>query len=547
MITHFQRVIHRHGRWIFGILLGIIIVAFVLWDYAGVQHRTGPHAAAASRLYGRRISPRDLDVAMRLTLLNLLMMSGREVRMNDRARALVEEQTLQRLALVEKARRMGLAVSDAEVLETARQWFSKDGQFNPSAYAQFVSEVLAPRRLSEGDFEEMARETLLLRKLFALVGSSAKVTDGEAVAFTKENLERISAVVCRFDAAEFLAESKPTEAQVADFYAKHPDLFRTPERVRAAYVLFPIEPEKIAPTDAELAEVYEASRAVLTTPDGRVRPMSEVADALRIQVKRRKAREAAAKRATELTVKLVPEPGKEPPSFEALVRAEGLVLKETGFMTPQELPSGIKAPEFAAAAHALGPENSISDPVPLGETAFAVIKFLERQPSVLPSLENVRDAVRGACAAELAVTRAREVGARKRAELQAALDEGKPFLATTAALGLKPIPLPVFSALETPPRDRGEALVRRAAILLPAGGVGDFIPSSTGGFFVHVLSRQPVKSDEVANHLAEMKQGLLQMRQQQIVADFQQATLREAFGEAFVGGRKTAEVEESEE
>lgn len=543
MISHFQRVIHRHGRWIFGILLGIVIVAFILWDYAGIQRQPNPRNRAAPRLYGQRVNPRALDTAIRLTALNLLMLSGREVRMNDRARALIEEQTLQRLALVEKAHQMGLSVGDAEVIEQARRWFSKEGHYQNESYAQFVSEILAPRRLTEADFETLIRENLILQKLFTLVGSGAKVTDGEAAAFAKENLERISAAVCRFDAAGFLAESAPNAEAVAAFYAKHPDLFRTPERVRVAYVLFPIEPDKIVPTDAELAEVYEANRAVLTTPDGKMRPMKEVADVLRFQVKQSKAHEIAAKEATDLTVKLVPEPGQEAPSFEALARAAGRSVKETGFLTPQELPPGITAPEFAAAAHALGPENPTSDPVPLGEKAIAVIRFLERQPSALPPLESVRDAVKAACAAEMAVQKARETGTKARGELRKALDEGKPFPAAAAALGLKPTPLPGFTAMDAPPRDRGEALVRRAAILLPAGGVSDFLPSATGGFFVSVLARQPAKPDDVAHRLAEIKQGLLQMRRQQLVSDFQQATMREAFGKDLANGKLTADAE----
>lgn len=547
MISHFQRVIHRHGRWIFGILLGIVIVAFILWDYAGIQRPSGAQNRTVPRLYGQRVSPRVLDTATRLTALNLLMMSGREVRMNDRARALVEEQTLQRLALVEKAHQMGLTVGDAEVIAQARQWFSKDGQYQNAGYAQFVSEVLEPRRLTEADFETMIRENLLLQKLFALVGSGAKVTDGEAAAFAKENLERISATVCRFNAADFLAESAPSAEAIAAFYAKHPDLFRTPERVRVAYVLFPIEPDKIVPTDAELAEVYEANRAVLTTPEGKMRPMKEVADVLRFQVKQSKAHEIAAKEATDLTIQLVPEPGRETPSFEALARAAGRTVQETGFLAPRELPPGITAPEFAAAAHALGPENPTSDPVPLGEKAIAVIHFLERQPSVLPPLDKVRDAVKAACAAEMAVQKARETGAKKRDELRKALDEGKAFPAAAAALGLKPTPLPGFCAMDAPPRDRGEALVRRAAILLPAGGVGDFIPSSTGGFFVFVLARQPAKEEEVARRLAEVKQGLLQMRRQQMVGDFQQATMREAFGKAYAEGKLSLEGASVEE
>ena len=116
-----------------------------------------------------------------------------------------------------------------------------------------------------------------------------------------------------------------------------------------------------------------------------------------------------------------------------------------------------------------------------------------------------------------------------------------PTMAVSAAVTLRGRLCTAFSAMEAPPRDRGEALVRRAAILLPAGAVGDFIPSSTGGFFVHVLSRQAAKPEDVANRLSEVKQGLLQMRRQQMVADFQQAALREAFGES-LGGRKQAEA-----
>src|SRR3989338_9467591 len=134
MITRFQRIIHRHGKWIFLILLGFVIVAFLLWDYVGLNFRT-QGTPANVHIYGRKILTRELDVAKRRLALNILLTSGRSVPLNEQANKWITEQTLYRMALAEKARRLGITVTDDEVtaelkqmVKDLKQYFFKKAQ-----------------------------------------------------------------------------------------------------------------------------------------------------------------------------------------------------------------------------------------------------------------------------------------------------------------------------------------------------------------------------------------------------------------------------------
>jgi parvulin-like peptidyl-prolyl isomerase len=161
MITHFQRIIHRHGRWIFLILLGFILVAFIHWDYAGYASASsrGP-APTGGTVYGKKVNARELDYAKRRFVLNFLLMTGQNIPANEMMDARVEEQVLNQMALIEKARRMGITVTDEELfrdfqqfIKQMRQHSFKDAENDEEVYRRFVSEVLGPRRLNAKDLE----------------------------------------------------------------------------------------------------------------------------------------------------------------------------------------------------------------------------------------------------------------------------------------------------------------------------------------------------------------------------------------------------------
>jgi len=526
MITHFQRAIHHHGRWIFMILLGVVIVTFLFWGAGDVFQRSH-QTATDGTVYGRTIDPRELERAKRLFVFNLAFRSGGNFQLNRQTEPLVEQASLRRMAMVEKARRLGITVGKEEVEAEIRPNFLKDGQMDEAAYDRFVSEGLMPRGLTEEDFENMVREDLLLEKLFNLVGSTVKVASRQVRACTEELSESLTISACRFEMSDFMKQVKPTEEQLISFHRDHPDQFRTPAKVRVSYVTFPVQTSNVTISDQELQEIYEANRAMFTSADGKVKPLKEVSVLLRHQLVQERAMQNAEKEATDFTIQLLPEPGKKVSSFDVLAGEKSLMIKQTGFLAPNEQADGISTHEFTSVAFNLSPEIPVSDPV-LSTNAVYVLHFLEQQPSSLPPYEQVKATVKTVCVADLALKLARETGDQKRRELIVMLESGKTFTQAADKLKLKPQTFKNFSQIDSLPKDPFETTARQASFQLTAGAVSDLIPNISGCFFVHVLSRQRAKMDEVVKLEPRIHQGLIQMQRQLLLQDFQQSVIDEA-------------------
>lgn len=538
MITRFQRIIHRHGKWIFLLLLGFIIVAFLLWDYVGLNLRAQGIPANVN-VYGRKINARELDTAKRRLVLNILLTSGRSVPLNEQANKWVTEQTLYRMALAEKARRLGITVTDDEVtaalkqiVSDLKQYFFKKAQSNEEAYNLFVSEVLLPRRLTEGDLELLIRENLALNKLLMTIRSTAKITPKQITTAASEMLERLTVSACWFELNDYMSQIKPTEKQLTQFYHDHPDRFYTTPKVQVDYVLFPITISKISATDQELQEAYEASRGKL---GGKQKSFNEVRNELRRELIQQKGVQQSVREATEFTLKLVPEPGKSVPNFAELAKKNNLAIKQTPLFWKNELAPGVSTPEFVAAAFNLTPENSVSDPIASTEGVY-VLHLLNQQLSVLQPYDQVKDAVRSAFLAEEALKVAREDGQKKRNELMILFNEGKTFEQAAGVLHLKVRSIKNFNMAEamgtagkaSSSEDPFESSAQKAAFQVPAGVASDFIPNLSGGFFVYVHSRQKAKTEEIAKFEPIIRPSMIQMQQQIVIQDFQRSTIEEA-------------------
>lgn len=530
MISDFQKIIHRHGRWIFAILLFIVIVAFLLMDFAGIRGRSESEKGRVATVYGQIIPPKDLDLAERRYRLNVLMTTGQNIPTGGRVDSLVREQVLRRMALEHKATRMGLSVADSEVLDMARHFFiRKDGTYDQNAYNQFLSEGLAPRRLTEGDFEAMIRENILLSKLQGLIASTAKITPQQVITFASDLADRRTIAACRFDVADFLSKVKPTHEQVIAFFKANPDLFHTEEKARVAYVTFPIDANKAQVSDDEIEKLYQANAEAFRTPDGKIRPLSEVLSSLRSTLQHQKAARAAFDRATEFTIKLISTDNKSAPSFEAVAKSENLSVQHTGWIGANELVSGISTPEFSQTALRLNEEIPVSDPIE-GTKAFYVLKLLGHEPSVALTFDQAKNAAQNACQTRMALDLARETGEKNRKEIATLLSQGKTFEQATTTLKLKFKTFKGFNALDEASTDHFENSAREAAFPLPSRTLSAFIPTSYGGYFVYVSSRDPTSSAELSKLEEPGQIRLLQMEQQRVVMDFQQAIATEALG-----------------
>lgn len=523
MITHFQRAIHRHSRWIFLILLGIILAAFIFWDFAGVSPRGRAIAEGPSSrvILGRRLNARELEVARRIQELKYTMSRGGQV--TAKIAKMLGEQSLEQIALVEKASQMGIKVDETEVLEEAKRIFSRQGQYDPALYNHFVGEILPARSLTEANLESMIRDDIMVRKLFVLVDSTAKVTDPQVKAFAAEVTEKITPSIFRFPSKDYVAQVKVTDEDVQKYFNDHKENFRIPEKRRVAYVEFPIQTDKVNPADPELQQVYDANKEYFKTADGKQKTMKDVMEILRRQVAAQKAR----KEATEFTVSIVPEDGKKVPTFEEMAATRNMVVKQTGLFGAMESVPGIGSPYISSAAFRLNEVNLNSDPVD-GEKSIFVLHLLETKASELPALEQVKVTVKTALVESRSLELANAAASARRQEIASLLAQGKTLDQISAQLKFKPQTGQTFSLSENLPPDPKESAIRRIAHRLPAGAISEVSPSNDGVFFLYINSRIKGKSEEVAAMEPQVRQMLLSSQQQQLQQDFHRSVIKEA-------------------
>lgn len=192
------------------------------------------------------------------------------------------EQLINQKALVEEARRMGLHATDEELRDELQhgqlgQYFFPSGNFiGAEAYEEFVTRNFD---MSVPQFEQEEKDGILLRKLRAMLGASAIVTDAEIRQdFDRKNVkvkfqyavlslddikkslnpgeEELKAFYDRnkanytnsipekrkvkyalLDSSRIQAQTQVTPADVQAYYQQHQDEYRVPEQVKVSHIL----------------------------------------------------------------------------------------------------------------------------------------------------------------------------------------------------------------------------------------------------------------------------------------------------------------------
>jgi peptidyl-prolyl cis-trans isomerase D len=243
-------------------VLGAVVIAFVAtifldWGW----RRPGRPSAHVATISGEVVSLHEFEITYN-NLVDLYRRMYQDRFTEDLARTLnLKEQALdtliQRKLLLSEAKRQGLTVTDAELIEKVQSYpvFQVDGGFDRSRYLQ----VLRFSRLTPGDFEHHQREEILLAKLENLIKDGVQVTESEMRDAFLHEKEKVNVEYLRVEPDQFAAHVEVSEPDVATYYQQHQELFRKPEQVRVAYVV--IAPEALAAqleiTDERLAQYYE--------------------------------------------------------------------------------------------------------------------------------------------------------------------------------------------------------------------------------------------------------------------------------------------------
>lgn len=233
--------IRNHKRYLMGFLMIVIIPSFIFVGVEGYTRFDSKGAAVAS-VDGKKITQPEWDQAHQIESQRL-----REAMPTLDAKLLDSEEaryaTLERLVrdrvLATAAQKLNLFTSDQRLARELQQneaiaaLRKPDGSLDMEAYRTLV----ARQGMTPDMFEARVRADLSQRQVAQGIVSSGFAPTALAAVSLNAFFEQREVQVARFNAADFAARVKPTDAEIEAFYAANAPLFQAPEQADVEYLV----------------------------------------------------------------------------------------------------------------------------------------------------------------------------------------------------------------------------------------------------------------------------------------------------------------------
>jgi len=505
-----QAVMRKNQRLVWGVIIVVVVITFVIW---GGPDLSGRRSGSPGTIYGKNVGYEQYRDAYRTVYLTVLLFTGQDPERGEQGQAFMEQQTWLRLIQRQKIEEWGVTVTDEELgrYVWTMPMFLTNGQPDRQKYDDFANQFLRSRGYSAADFERIMSEYLAVQKMNEMVGSTTKITPGEARQLYNLAHEKLGVSVVTFDAAKFTNQVQHTEADLKDYYEKHKTAFEIPERRKLKYVRF--DPQaytnEIRVADFDVKDEYEKNSNLFRNDAGKQLPFEKVADDIRKDLLEARLRRHAQELATQLMLDISSqreEEKKKPAEIDlaALTQKFKATVQETDYVEPSNTIPGIDPGfNFFRAAYALTVEEPFGEPVVCADGVY-VLQFLGSKEPEQPPLEQVKDKVVLRLVRDQALEMARVKGrdaARqvRNAVLAATTDKpdamdvaAKKFTEETQKLGLEVVSPPPFSQQDlrtaaTEQNDRFALL--NAAFAMRPGEVSEFVETARGGLFLLMKER----------------------------------------------------------
>jgi peptidyl-prolyl cis-trans isomerase D len=294
----------------------------------------------------------------------------------------VEQMILQRAALYE-AQRMGLTVSDDELmvgLQSQIPQAFQNGAVDKAGIEQYY--VSQGQTLNEG--LEGLRKQLVVRKLENSMLQGVVVSPKEVEAEYRKKYERAKIEYIAFPSGKFSDQIKPTEEQLKAYFEVNHAKYSMPEKF--AYQVLVLDEDKIEAalqiSDAQLHQAYSSSMDNFRMPERvKVRHILIKADS-----KASDAEKKAALAKAEDVLKQLKAGG----DFATLAKkySDDPGSKEKGGDL-DFLVAGQTVPEFDKMAFSLPPHQL--SPIVTTQFGYHILEVTEKQPAHLKPFEEVKD------------------------------------------------------------------------------------------------------------------------------------------------------------
>jgi peptidyl-prolyl cis-trans isomerase D len=244
--------------------------------------------------------------------------------------------------------------------------------------------------------------------------------------------------------------------------------------------------------------------------ESRVPPLAEVKERVRASVMERKVRDLGEQKSQALAAALA-----RGQSLEEAAKGQGLSVQRSAPFTRGETPPPLTSPTLVARVFGMKPGQPEKEGFALPQGA-AFVSLVEVQPPRTPSLDEVRDKVRGDLVEEGAFARARAKAAEVKAKAETL---GLEKAAAAAGLVRKETPALTGRAQALGDLGTGAAL-EEAAFSLGEKATSDPVRTRAGWAVLRVLERKPFDPAALAAQKGEIAASLRQQKQQELFRAF---------------------------
>ena len=232
------------------------------------------------------------------------------------------------------------------------------------------------------------------------------------------------------------------------------------------------------------------------------RSLDEVRPQIEEQLKRQRADQQIATRATELAAGI-----DDASDLDRVAKENGLMVTESEFFGRDDPVPGLgPAPQVAAAAFLLN-GTAVNGPITTPRGPVFIALAGTRDPYV-PTLDQVKDRVRD----DVIRTRATELSRQRGSQIAAALRSAGDFAAAAKAQGFEAKDTELIARGAPLPDVGVSAAVDKVAFSLPVGAVSEPITTNDATVIVRVAERDEVTPDELQNGKETFREQLLSER-----------------------------------
>jgi len=257
------RTMRANAKWVFYILA----IAFVAWLAIGqVMSILGPSGNVVLRVNGREFQVAEYQQRVQVASEQYRQQNGTAPVSKEEEKQIqdhVINQMIEDALLEQEYRRLGIRVSDEEIIETARTspppevmrdpQFQTDSQFDIRKWQQFISTTADRNLLAQ--LEGIYRQQIPLIKLQQYLTSDVYVSDAKLWRIYRDQHDSVRIASLAIWPYTVPDTSAISDAELAAYVAKHPDDFKRPA---VAYVRFIAQPRLPDAADSAVARAHVA-------------------------------------------------------------------------------------------------------------------------------------------------------------------------------------------------------------------------------------------------------------------------------------------------